>query len=127
MARRAIDKTDQLEAIERLRELLPEGSTVHTFVTHAARSNMSRSISCCVATIENGRPQIQKIDAWVCRALRLPFDQKHGGVKVGGCGMDMGFHIVNSLSYALHGYPDASTGHLKGTARKGYTLRHQWI
>jgi hypothetical protein len=39
------------------------------------------------------------------RALGEPVrDDKFGRrvIRVGGCGMDMAFHIVNSLSYALH-------------------------
>lgn len=31
-------------------------------------------------------------------------DPKHGGIKIGGCGMDMGFELVYRLSAKLYGY-----------------------
>jgi hypothetical protein len=40
------------------------------------------------------------------------------GYKVGGCGMDMGFHLVYTLASVL--FPeDRKTG--------GYKLNHEWI
>ena len=37
----------------------------------------------------------------VARLLGWSFDRRNDGVKVNGCGMDMGFHLVYSLSYVL--------------------------
>lgn len=34
-------------------------------------------------------------------ATGLPYDRKSEGVKIGGCGMDMGFALVSSLGHAL--------------------------
>ena len=38
------------------------------------------------------------------------------GYKVGGCGMDMGFHLVYTLSSLLY-----------KKDRGGYELRHEWL
>jgi hypothetical protein len=93
---------EQADAIAKLRELLPPGSTVYTILRHVSRSGMSRSISAVV--VEDGEPVV--IDYLVRHALGLTFDRTNGGLKVQGGGMDMGFHVVYSLSYAL--YPNGA-------------------
>ena len=103
---------------------------------------MSRSIS-CVVTVE-GEPF--DVSWAVARVLDEPMDRKQGGLKVSGCGMDMGFHVVYSLSRSLwpngfrcsgekrrcgsndHSnspYPkrDGRTKHSDG----GYALDHRWL
>ncbi len=70
-------------------------------------------------------------------------DRKNWGVKMGGCGMDMGYHLVNNLGYALfpNGVPctgedcpsnDHNNGDRDYTAGKlhrdgGYAFRHRWL
>jgi hypothetical protein len=88
------------EARKMLREMLPPGSKVFTTVLHVSRSGMSRTIR--VAAMENCEPQ--DISPFVAYATGLKFDRDRGGVKVGGCGMDMCFQVVYELSHAL--YPD---------------------
>ncbi len=83
------------EAQADLRRMLPPGSTVQTILRHVSRSGMTRAIS----------PVVDGEDAtWlVCKAF--PFfkrDNRHGGIRVGGCGMDMGFWLVYELSHALY-------------------------
>jgi hypothetical protein len=85
---------EQIASAEKtLREVLKPRDTVHTILRHYSRSGMSRSIS----------PIINNQDySWaVSRVLGNTFDQKNGGVKMGGCGMDMGFELVYNLSYVL--------------------------
>jgi len=55
----------------------------------------------------------------VARAGIGTLTEKNGQrvLRVGGCGMDMGFHIVYSLSLALYG--SANDG--------GYTLSQEWL
>jgi len=43
------------------------------------------------------------IGSLVAKALDYRFDDQKQGVVVGGCGMDMGFHLVNNLGYRLYG------------------------
>ena len=86
------------EARAELRKLLPPGATVHTITRHCSRSGMQRSISCIVQGDDGPR----EITYLVARALDENIDQKHGGIKVGGCGMDMGFSLVYNLAYTLY-------------------------
>lgn len=81
------------EAIAKLRDLLSPGDTVQTILRHRSRSGMSRSIS----PVVNG----EDVSYLVAPACGLSFDRKHGGVRMGGCGMDMGFALVYDLSRAL--------------------------
>lgn len=91
------------EAVERMREWVKPGDTLYTILRHVSRSGMSRSIS--VVTIDHADGgRIYDLDYNVARALGEPIDRDRGGVKVSGCGMDMGFHLVYSLSHAL--FPD---------------------
>ena len=91
-------KAEQEAARVTLRELLPPGSTVHTTVRHVARSGMSRSISCYVIRDNNPR----WLDRLICKATGYTFDEKREAVKIGGCGMDMGFAIVYDVGWALY-------------------------
>lgn len=95
-------KAEKAEAIARLQEILKPGDTVYTILRHVSRSGMSRSIS-LVKMGENGP---HTLDSYVCRAGLGTYDRNNSGVKVGGCGMDMGFHLVYNLAWTL--YP---TGH----------------
>lgn len=86
-------KAEMEEARERLRGWLKPGDTVRTISRHTSRSGMSRSIS----------PIIDGEDwsGMVARAIGAKFDERNGGVIMGGCGMDMGFALVYSLSRSL--------------------------
>lgn len=93
-------QSEQNEARETLRKLFPPGSRVGTILRHVSRSGMSRSISVVVQD-EDG---IRDVSYLVARALGDKIDRDRGGVKVGGCGMDMGFSLVYNLSATL--YPE---------------------
>lgn len=112
----AISKKDTAErdqAIERLREIFPAGSTVTTLLRHVSQSGMSRAIS-IIASGEDGPEDVTYL---VARATGDRMDQRHGGIKMSGCGVDMGFALVYSLARTLYGdAPDS-----------GYVLNHRWI
>lgn len=112
----ALSKAQQAEkeqALSKLREILRVGDTLHTILRHVSQSGMSRSIS--VIKVEKDGSMFN-IDYLIARAGLFSFDDRHDGLKVGGAGMDMGFHIVYSLSRAV--FPDGfkCTGH-DGTKR----------
>lgn len=92
-------KAEKAEAFQRLREWLKPGDTVHTIVEHVARSGMSRSIR--VVILRDG--EALHPNHAVSVLLGLSRAKRGDGMIVGGCGMDMGFHVVNSLGYALFG------------------------
>jgi hypothetical protein len=83
-------RAEQAEAIEKLRIMLPPGSMVKTILRHCSRSGMSRSIS----PIVNG----EDVGYLVALAIDERRDPKNGGIKLGGCGMDMGFQLVYLLA-----------------------------
>lgn len=88
---------ERKDAQEELRKILKPGQTVYTILRHVSKSGMSRNIS--VVIIENGEPR--EISYLVARALGDKMDASTGGIKVSGCGMDMGFHLVDNLRYTL--------------------------
>lgn len=88
---------ERQQYIEKLREILKPGDVVYTTIKHVSRSGMSRSIN--VTVIKDNKPRW--LSYWVAKAIDYPFDEKREAVKVGGCGMDMGFALVYDLSGAL--------------------------
>ncbi len=117
----------QAEAYIYLRKILHKGSTVYTILKHVSRSGMTRGIDCyaivgvgglCVTGNNLG---IYGKPIWITSYVGHAIDQpqpidywrKSLGLKIGGCGMDMGFHVVNSLSYALYG--------------DGNSIKHEWL
>lgn len=96
--------SEKLEAAEMLRKAFPPGSTARTILRHVAASGMTRWISVIGADQDTGEPRDY---TWaVARVLGEKYGggTRHEGIKVGGYGMDMGFHLVYGMSSAL--YPD---------------------
>ena len=53
-----------------------------------------------------------------------------GGLVIGGCGMDMGFHVVYNLGRAMwpDGTPDPhGTRNGEPDRDGGYALKHRWL
>lgn len=91
---------ERQEAIKRLRQVIKPGETLHTVLRHVSKSGMSRSIS--IIQVKGG-----KTHDWsylVAKAIGEKIDQNHDGIKISGCGMDMGFALVYQLSAVLYGY-----------------------
>jgi hypothetical protein len=96
---------DTQDSIQHLRGILAPGDKVYTILNNVSRSGMNRRIS---VAIGDGKA-ITNITWHVARALGEPVKNRAGyvqdvGISVGGCGMDMGFHLVYSLSRVL--FPD---------------------
>jgi hypothetical protein len=106
-------KKEREEAIGKLKEILQEGDTVYTILRHVSRSGMLRHISCLV--IKDNEPLL--LDYWVAKSLDRKLAKTGEGIKESGCGMDMGFHLVHSLSCALFGYDNGG----------GYKLNQRWL
>lgn len=93
---------EQDEARKALLSYLPVGSTVSLVLTNVSRSGMSRTIK-VLATNPNTN-QIDDVSWHVSRLLDLPLvESLTRSVRVTGGGMDMGLHLVDQLSKALHG------------------------
>jgi hypothetical protein len=90
--------------------------TVYTRLKHVSASGMMRVIDCYI--IRDNEPL--RISWSVAKAAGYTYDRKYEGVKVGGCGMDMGFSIVNNLSICL--FCPNNYDH-----DQAYKLQHQWL
>jgi len=130
------------EAIQELRELLKPGDTVHCILRHVSRSGMTRAISPVILGTDGSSWEISYL---VGPATGRKVNQKHGGVTVSGCGMDMGFELVYTLSRTL--FPDGFECIGKGCPASdhvnpphdqnyephlhpidgGYALGHRWL
>lgn len=84
--------------LEELRQMLPPGTTVHAIVRHVSRSGMSRSITLLI----DREGDMFILDWLLVKAGLGKLDQKHDGIKVQGCGMDMAFHLVYELGRTLY-------------------------
>lgn len=86
-----------------IEKLVPKGSTIYGVVRDVARSGMSRTIDFyTIGTDSKGAPYLQYLSGYMATVLGYS-RARQGALKVKGCGMDMIFHCVNSLSYAMHG------------------------
>lgn len=90
----------QAEAVATLKEWgLVDGTTVYAKVNKVSRSGMFRRVGLYIVA-DGGR--MVDISYWSAKALEWSFkDGYDGGIGVSGCGMDMLFHTVYSLSYAM--------------------------
>jgi hypothetical protein len=114
---KSVRESEKQEAIERLREWLKPGDRIYTILRHASRSGMQREISLkafdaqacevhypCNGSGDDCRPKqsMLHLDGNVALALGDRIGS-HDGVIVGGCGMDMGAHLVYELGATLWG------------------------
>ena len=117
-----------------LRQLIKPGETVYTCLRRVSGSGMSRQISVHIPLIElqsvapkDGEKRknkkvavIRDISNYVATVIDYRQNDRSGALVVGGCGMDMGFHVVYSLGRSL--YP-AKDGQRDG----GYSFKHEWL
>jgi hypothetical protein len=108
-------KEKQSEAKEKLLGWIKPGDTVYTICDHVSRSGMMRHIRIVVALYDDETKRVHFIHPNYSASELLGYSMAKGtsALKVGGCGMDMGFHLVHSLSAKLFG--------------DGYALKHEWI
>ena len=130
-------KDDKMQAFVYLRDLIKPGDTVYTMIKHVSRSGMYRVIDLYI--MKDNEPQ--RISGFAAKLLE-GYDDNHEGCKAGGCGMDMGFHLVHNLGYALFGDGFECTGercpsndHSNGDRdysphmhkSGGYSLHQRWL
>lgn len=111
-----VSKTEREEAIDKLREMLKPGDTVYTVLRHVSRSGMMRAIDLYV--YQDNEPR--RITWLVCKAAGYPYNETHKALRADGCGMDMGFSVVYSLSSTLYrdGFDCIGEGNYE-TGRRG--------
>lgn len=116
LSKAAAKQLDRDYSIEQLlTHYLKEGDTVYTLLRSVSSSGTSRTMS--LKIVRDGR--IDDITFNVAHALDYPLVEVNGSraIRVGGAGMDMGFHVVYSLSSVL----------FKDRDDAGYVLSHRWI
>lgn len=106
-------ENDKSLAIETLKKMLPPGTRVYTKLDHVSSSGMKRVISLYVPAKYDTGLAIDCLNYYVALALDDKLDAKYSGIKVSGAGMDMGYHLVYSLSSVLY--------------KDGYALKHSWL
>jgi hypothetical protein len=141
-------QSERDEYIAKLRETLKPGDTLHTVLRHVSRSGMSRVIDVYhFHTLADGRVAKDWLSYWISKACDFQFSKggcgKPEGIKIGGCGMDMGFAIVYDVGRVLwpQGFECAgercpSNDHSNGdrnykphmhTCDGGYALHQEWL
>jgi hypothetical protein len=108
-------------AIKYLKERIKPGDTVKTILRHCSRSGMARNIS----LIHNG------VDISYYAAKAMDYTRAaDGGLKTGGCGMDMGFSLVYNLSSILFpngAFIKGAKGKKEAKTNGGYMIKHEWL
>lgn len=94
-----LQQTERDDAITTLRAMLSPGQTVYCLLRRVSASGMSRDIS--FYALDDG--SMRFLDGLMSKALGMT-RSKRDGLKVQGCGMDMGFATVYDLGRAL--YPE---------------------
>jgi hypothetical protein len=140
--------TERREAAAWLRKTfkLKPGTVVAVSLKHVSRSGMTRDIAVYLPG-SDGLPF--NVSGYVATAIGAQLNRDRLAVRVGGVGMDMGFHVVYQLSRAVFADGFRCTGkpscpandHVneRGAAREagyrrgrkhsdpGYALSHRWI
>ena len=116
------------EAHKKLHEMLEPGDTIYTSLNHVSRSGMLRAISLLVGRDKD----VIDVSFYAAKAMGDKLHPK-GGIKISGCGMDMGFALVYNLGWALwpKGF-DTPKGYWRNEPMDfdpdgGYALTHRWI
>ena len=97
------------DAIKFLKTKIKKGDTLYTQIRHVSQSGMMRHIS--VRQTKKNYPL--NWDYQVSIALDWKLSKDNQGIKIGGCGMDMGFHLIYTLSQTLF--------------NNGYAIKHSWL
>lgn len=114
-SKKQVKQEEQQAAAERLLALFQDDKNprVFTILRRTSASGMTRLIS--LKYVKGG----ELFDITYSAGLVLDWPIVEGfnrAIRVSGCGMDMGFHLVYSLSASLYGYEE----------RNAYRLRQEW-
>ena len=117
------EPSQKTKSADYLRSILKPGDTVHTILRHVSRSGMMREISVIGPSNEDITWDVMHVGGY-------RRSDKSGGLRVSGCGMDMGFHVVYNLGYAL--WPNGTdkphgTRNGEPDSCGGYALKHRWL
>lgn len=126
-------KTERAEAIKELQARVRPGMTINCILRNVSTSGMTRHISLFIDD--------EPITWLAARALGENYTNEWRGyraIKVTGCGMDIGFNLVYTLSGILfpNGFIPRDAGKTSGRNQTsadevdtdgGYALNHHWL
>lgn len=103
------------ELVERSQKRRDGSPVIYTFLRHVSKSGMSRDITLKIVDSDG---TLRDITYTAALAIGEKPRDSYGRrvIRVHGCGMDMGFHLVYSVSHALY----------DGIDRAGYVISHEW-
>ena len=133
-------KQEKHEALELLRKKLKSGDTVFCILRHVSKSGMTRVIDLLI----NDEAGIPQSISWLFTRVAdySMVNDRLYGIRVSGCGMDMGFELVYNLGRILWpegvecvGQKCRSNDHSNGDRNYekqihkdgGYALNHRWL
>jgi hypothetical protein len=118
----------EARCIELLRDIVKPGDTVYTVLKHVSASGMSRDIDVFVFHVVDGKIQKSWLSNLMAGAGIATFNRNRECLRVGGCGMDMGFHVVYTLASVL-GYTRYHAEDKQDAAPNTncYGLNHEWL
>lgn len=90
-------------------EYIQKSGTIYVISNHTAASGMSRVLK-LVYVLNN---EILTVPSGLMEKAGFKWNKKHGGWKIAGCGMDMGFAMV--YAFCLTHYDN------------GYAVKHCWL
>ncbi len=109
---RELEKQQAIDSLKNIFNLMPSDKRViYCVLRSVSKSGMSRVID--FYTIENNKPQYLSGLIRMALGYRMA---KNGGLVIGGCGMDMGFHVVYTVASVIY-----------GGDRGGYEIKSEWI
>jgi hypothetical protein len=116
---KAEKEQEKTQAIEWLKKNIKAGTRIYSVLNGVSSSGMTRHISFYMTmpqvTVKKNQPwEIMCLNWYIAKACDYKMD-KNGAIIATGCGMDMGYHVVTSLSYALT------------NGKKYDTLPHSWL
>ena len=101
LSKKAQKELERHEAIATLLTMLKPKDVIYTDIKSVSSNGMSRQIACYIAyNNENEQARIKEITYHVAKACDWRTGSK-GGLIIGGCGMDMAFHLVYNLGRTL--------------------------
>lgn len=122
----------------KLRKYFKPGDTAYTQLLSVSSSGMSRHIAVIATeaqTVEeyDGKKRRVYVPVNISALVGGLLDYKQakdGGLVVGGCGMDMGFHVIYAMS--SHMWPKGTPkphGRRNGEpdSSGGYAINHRWL
>lgn len=106
------------EAKKYLKQDIKKNTIIYTHVEDVSKSGMSRTMNVYIAK----KNKIKRITFITAKCLGLTMTKDNDALRIYGCGMDMGFHLVDSLSWELYGSVKTETGHTQK-----HRLHQEWV